>query len=92
MSTDTKPQAPKRRIWASPDDVADYLWMTKAGLAKWRMTPGDGPSFYRIGHRIRYDWDDVFAWESSRKSTHVNEYYESKQKASDLNKQAMRDL
>jgi hypothetical protein len=55
---------------ASPHSWLDTHGPTTNTLAQWRMT-GAGPTFIRIGRRVRYRPDDVNAWIDSqaRRST-----------------------
>lgn len=44
-----------------PADVAEYLGITVANLARWRWE-GSGPPYRRVGRLIRYRWDEVDQW------------------------------
>lgn len=47
---------------ATPDEVAQALHTTTAGLAQMRYR-GEGPKFIRVGRRrILYRWNDVEQW------------------------------
>lgn len=43
---------------ASRGEVAEYLGVPPATLARWAYE-GKGPSFYRVGRHTRYRWQDV---------------------------------
>jgi len=49
-----------------PDQAAEYLNLSKARLAKWRVH-GDGPTHLKIGNRIAYAMRDIEAWLSARR-------------------------
>lgn len=49
-----------------PDQAADYLNLSKATLAKWRVH-GDGPAHLKIGSRIAYSMGDIEEWLSARR-------------------------
>lgn len=42
-------------------DLAAYLKVSKRTIQKWRLT-GEGPSFLKIGHLVRYSKDDIDQW------------------------------
>jgi predicted DNA-binding transcriptional regulator AlpA len=47
-------------------EVAARYKLSTATLSKWRLTPGKGPKFFRLGHRcVRYRLADVEAWLTS---------------------------
>jgi excisionase family DNA binding protein len=52
--------------WLTDDTTAEYLGVSKAALAKWRIT-GEGPKYARIGRGIRYRKDDLDDWMLSRR-------------------------
>ena len=44
-----------------PHDAAAILECTDATLRRWRRN-GHGPTFLKIGRKVRYKHDDVLAW------------------------------
>jgi predicted DNA-binding transcriptional regulator AlpA len=54
----------------SNDETADLLGLKPATLDNWRWR-GVGPSFVRVGSRVKYAENDVLAWinEQTRRST-----------------------
>ncbi|GAA1938256.1 hypothetical protein GCM10009775_32910 [Microbacterium aoyamense] len=52
-------QLPQRAV--SPEGAAHYLSMPPATLAYWRSI-GVGPSWVRLGRRVRYDLADLDAF------------------------------
>ncbi|MFC9766611.1 helix-turn-helix transcriptional regulator [Rhodococcus jostii] len=51
----------KRLPLATPKEVAAYRRTTEPSLAQERWK-GTGPKFKKLGARVYYDWDDVYAW------------------------------
>ncbi|MDJ1115335.1 helix-turn-helix transcriptional regulator [Microbacterium dauci] len=58
-----------RRAWATPEQVAEWLQLGKAGTQKLRKMrrEGNGPKFVTIGREVRYAWADVHAWCAARR-------------------------
>jgi excisionase family DNA binding protein len=56
------------------EEAANFLRCSKSSLDKWRLS-GDGPSFVRVGSRVRYRVADllVFVEKSTRISTSDSE-------------------
>lgn len=46
---------------ATPQEVADYRRVSLGALAQERYK-GTGPQFRKLGRKVFYDWDDVYAW------------------------------
>ena len=55
-----------RTARALPKEVAAYFRTTEAKLANDRYR-GIGPKFLKLGRRVLYDWDDVYAWEEANR-------------------------
>lgn len=53
-----------RRVWASPEDVAEWLQLGKEGPRKLRKmrAAGVGPRWIKVGRDVRYAWSDVHTW------------------------------
>lgn len=60
-------QAAIRRPLATPEEVAEYYGVPVQTLYQWRSR-GKGPKSRRIGRHIRYEWDDVEAFEDGPKA------------------------
>lgn len=54
--------------WLTGDDLAARWQIGKGTIANWRLTPGKGPEFRRIGGVCRYHPDAVKAWEDEQAS------------------------
>jgi len=53
------------RRWATPEQTAAALpGITKQALAGWRFE-AKGPRYYKVGRKVLYDLDEVFAWVES---------------------------
>lgn len=65
MTTPTE----QRRVWASPDDLVEWLQLGDGGLRKLeRMRRAKtGPKFVKLGREVRYAWADVHAWAASER-------------------------
>lgn len=48
-------------VFLTPAAVADALGLTVKTLANWRSN-GEGPSFVKIGSRVRYEAEAFEAW------------------------------
>lgn len=48
-------------------EAAKYLVMSERTLERWRLQ-GAGPTYIKIGSLVRYDRDDLEAWEQSMRS------------------------
>jgi excisionase family DNA binding protein len=57
--------ATQARQLATPIEVASYLQVPVKTLYTWRYKRV-GPRAHRVGHHIRYRWEDVEAWLTSR--------------------------
>lgn len=56
-----------------PEEVADHIGYTVAGLAQMRYM-GTGPKFIKItGRAVRYRWADVEAWLDSQTQTRTGD-------------------
>lgn len=53
-------------------DLASYLGITVATLRAWRFQKR-GPPFLKLGHLVRYRWEDVQEWIKSRVVTTTKE-------------------
>jgi len=53
-------------------DAADYLGLSKATLAKWRVY-GTGPVFVKVGARVCYRISDITAWLDEHRYQHTAE-------------------
>ncbi len=53
----------------TPQDLADRWGIHATTLANWRMT-GRGPRFIKIGSRVRYNLEEIQAFEMQQ--THRN--------------------
>ena len=51
----------QREQLAKPNEIADFRRTTVAALAQERYL-GTGPKFRKLGRRVLYDWQDVYAW------------------------------
>ena len=51
----------------TPEDVSEYIGVSKSTLAKWRMTGLDGPAFIKLGAKVAYDKTVVENWLESRR-------------------------
>ncbi len=51
----------------SPGEAAEILGVSTSALAKWRMNGLNGPSFVKLGTKVKYDLETVRAWIESRK-------------------------
>jgi excisionase family DNA binding protein len=60
MSTTSTAPTTRRRLW-TPDELADYLGVTKHCVYSW-SSRGGGPKVVRVGARLRYRPDDVDEW------------------------------
>jgi hypothetical protein len=58
--------------WRTAEAAADYLGVSPAALAKWRIS-GEGPKFARIGKRACYFTEDLDAWMLARRVTSTAE-------------------
>jgi hypothetical protein len=54
------------RLLLDPEKTAEYLAVTVATLAKWRVN-GGGPPFLKLGSRVRYDQKDIDRWIDGRR-------------------------
>lgn len=52
---------PIRSPLATPREVAEFRRTTERALAQERYM-GTGPKFIKLGRRVFYDWQDVYAW------------------------------
>lgn len=61
------PPAPQgnRPILLAPDQVAEFLGVTKATLADWRCK-GMGPAYVKVGRLIRYPQSPLDEWLEAR--------------------------
>jgi hypothetical protein len=50
-----------RRPLATARELAQFLSVPEGTLRMWRYH-GTGPRFCKVGHAVRYSWDDVEAW------------------------------
>lgn len=57
MSTDTAP----RTGLAKATEVAEFLNTSTNQLTRLRYE-GNGPQYVKLGHSVRYRWEDVHAW------------------------------
>lgn len=54
--------APSRQPLATSADVENYIpGMTADALAQLRYR-GKGPKFVKLGQKVFYRWEDVYAW------------------------------
>jgi predicted DNA-binding transcriptional regulator AlpA len=53
-------------------DAADYLGLSKATLAKWRVY-GTGPAFLKVGARVCYRVSDINDWLDDHRYRHTAE-------------------
>jgi hypothetical protein len=58
---------PEQRKLATPAEVAEWLQIPEARLARWRKD-GYGPQYFRVGRDVRYAWADVHRWCLASKS------------------------
>jgi len=56
----------------TPKALAEYLGVAEQTLANWR-SQGGGPTYTKIGGRIRYQKGDVQAWLKTRKKRYATE-------------------
>lgn len=56
-----------RRPLGWPSEVAEYLRISELTLTDWRYR-GNGPTFLRVGKRVRYRWSDVERWLESQEA------------------------
>jgi predicted DNA-binding transcriptional regulator AlpA len=52
-------------ILLTPKEAAERLRGSESTLAKWRLT-GFGPSYVKIGSKVRYETGAIDAWLASR--------------------------
>lgn len=55
------------------EGAAEYLGVSVSFLNNCRVR-GDGPQFYKIGRRVRYEDRDLDAWLESRRRQCTSEY------------------
>jgi len=60
-----KSERPARERLATRAEVAEYLGVAPATLARWAHL-GTGPTYRRLGGQARYRWADVEEWLASR--------------------------
>lgn len=60
MSGSNTESRPDGRL-LTPGEVAERLQIRENTLAVWRMY-GRGPSYIKVGARVRYRWDEVEQW------------------------------
>lgn len=53
---------------ATPKEVAEFRHTTEKALAQERYR-GTGPAYMRLGRRIFYDWEAVYAWMDANTET-----------------------
>lgn len=51
----------QRPSLATPKEVATFLGKSWGTLQNWRYL-GIGPKFVKVGHDVRYRWEDVDEW------------------------------
>lgn len=54
--------------WLTGEDLAKRWQVSPGTIANWRLTPGKGPEFKRIGGMVRYRSEAVKAWEDEQSS------------------------
>jgi predicted DNA-binding transcriptional regulator AlpA len=55
-----------KTLWTDKQ-VAAFLHVSVPTIRRWRKS-GQGPEFYRVGTRIKYDPHECAAWLASRKA------------------------
>ena len=64
-------RAPK--AYLSATDAAEYLGVSPATLAKWRVS-GGGPQYIKLGRRVRYKRSELDDYASRRTYPHTSAY------------------
>ncbi len=65
--------APSRQPLATSADVENYIpGMTADALAQLRYR-GKGPKFVKLGQKVFYRWEDVYAWVDQNVQTRTDE-------------------
>ena len=65
-------EARRRPPLATPKEVAHFRRTTEASLAQERYK-GTGPRFKKLGKRVFYDWNDVYAWIDAHTMTRTDD-------------------
>ncbi|MBU2531158.1 MAG: helix-turn-helix domain-containing protein [Alphaproteobacteria bacterium] len=70
-------QAPKRTLYITATEAADYLRLKPATLAAMRVD-GSGPTYYKVGNKRRgkvlYTYEDLDAWLARYRFGSTSEY------------------
>ncbi|MDF3309892.1 DNA-binding protein [Rhodococcus sp. T2V] len=65
-------QSDRRIPLATPKEIAAYRRISEASLAQERYK-GTGPKFKKLGKRVFYDWDDLYAWIDANTMTRTDD-------------------
>jgi excisionase family DNA binding protein len=63
---DASPALPVQGELLTVAEAASLLKLSPRTLDKWRLQPGVGPAFVRVGSAIRYRGSDLKDWLNSR--------------------------
>lgn len=55
--------------WFTRPQLAEYLQISVATLARWSMEPGKGPTPTKLGFAVRYKREHVLEWLESQKAS-----------------------